>query len=88
MRPIMGMKKMKGERTVVTRLGTFRYRFGVTSVVIVIGDKKRVIDYSTLTGRSWDTLERGQHKRTSDGMVTPDDVREYIEQHPDVFTVK
>lgn len=29
----------------------------------------------TVTGRSWDVFERGQQKRTSDGAITPEQVR-------------
>jgi len=44
-------------------------------------DMKFIIDYSKLTGLSWETLERGQNKKTSDGMITPDHVKAYIEKH-------
>lgn len=40
--------------------------------------KKFYVDFSTLTGRSWNTLEIGLHKKTSDGMIKPGHVRAYI----------
>lgn len=40
--------------------------------------KKTIVDYAKLTGRDWNTIERGQWKRTTDGMVTPADVKAYI----------
>lgn len=43
--------------------------------------KSTIVNYAKLTGRTWDTLERGQWKRTSDGMVTPAHVKAYIEKH-------
>jgi hypothetical protein len=43
--------------------------------------KKMIVDFAKLTGRSWDILERGQHKRTIDGMIKPGHVKAYIEKH-------
>jgi|SRR5271167_3131412 len=43
--------------------------------------KKTIVDFAKLTGRSWDILERGQHKRTIDGMIKPGHVKAYIEKH-------
>lgn len=40
--------------------------------------KPYVVDYSVLTRRDPSTIERGQWKRTSDGMVKPGHVRGYI----------
>ena len=57
----------------------WEYRIGKGAAVLVAPDgKKAVVGLDKLTGRSWDTLERGQWKRTSDGMVTPKDVAAYI----------
>lgn len=36
------------------------------------------VPITTVTGRSWDVFERGQHKRTSDGAITPEQVRQYV----------
>lgn len=43
--------------------------------------KKVIINSNTVNGTAPFTFERGQYKRTSDGMVTPKDVREYIEKN-------
>ncbi len=43
--------------------------------------KKTIVDFSKLTGRTWDILERGQYRRTSDGMIKPGHVKAYIEEH-------
>ena len=37
-----------------------------------------VANHSEVTGRSWDTLERGIWKKTSDGMVTPANIEVFI----------
>jgi len=70
-------------RKIHTGTQVWEYRIGKGAVVIQPPDgrKKIVVDLSTLTGRSWNVLERGQHKMTSDGMVTPGDVKKYIEDH-------
>lgn len=39
---------------------------------------KRIIGLDEITHRSPDTIERGRWKKTSDGMVTPRDVVNYI----------
>jgi hypothetical protein len=39
---------------------------------------KHVTDMCKVTGRDWDTIERGQWKKTEDGMVKPGHVRGYI----------
>jgi hypothetical protein len=73
---------MKGERRIEVDGVTWRYRFGCDNVVIVLRNGKKVIvNYSTLTGRTPDLIERGQWKGTSDGMVTPEHVRHYIRKH-------
>lgn len=41
------------------------------------GKKTRTL-ISKVLGRSHEEIERGQHKRTSDGMLKPEQVREYI----------
>lgn len=46
----------------------YQFRFGKGNVVIKSEDgKSQIVDYKTLSGRSWYVIERGQHKRTSDG---------------------
>ncbi len=60
----------------------WEYQIGRTNVVIKSpASKKIVVGFCKLTGRSWDIIERGQWKKTTDGMVTPKDVRIYIQKH-------
>lgn len=60
----------------------WEYQLGKGNAVIKSPDnKKTVVDYVKLTGRSWDTLERGQYKKTSDGMVTPQHIKSYIQTY-------
>jgi len=56
------------------------YKFGHQNVVIknTSTGKKHIIDYSTLTGRDWNTIDRGEYKGTTDGMMTPGHVLNYI----------
>lgn len=55
------------------------YYVGGTYTVLRAPDgKKKVVSSSTVTGRSPDTFDRGQWKKTSDGMVRPSDVVAYI----------
>jgi hypothetical protein len=69
-------------RSMVVEGERFEYRFGHQSVVIRnAAGKSVIVDYSYLTGRSWSTIERGQHKRTGDGMVKPGHVMRYIRRH-------
>jgi hypothetical protein len=53
---------------------------GAVSIRSATTGRRIVVSYQDLTGRSIDSIERGQWKKTSDGMVTPADVRAYIEK--------
>lgn len=58
------------------------YRLGRGNAVITSPQgKKTRVRYETLTGRSPNTLERGQWKKTSDGMICPSHVKSYIASH-------
>lgn len=77
---------MKGERQARVGDETWGFKLGRQHVVLVAPDgHKSVVDFSALTGRSWDTLERGMWKGTSDGMVTPEHVKRYIRKHRDAL---
>jgi hypothetical protein len=68
-------------RRLVLPSGEWGWFHGRSHSVLRAPDGKRtVVDDSTLTGRSWNTLERGHWKRTSDGTISPSDVKAYIEQ--------
>lgn len=57
----------------------WKFKIGTAYVILKSPEgKRRNVSISQLTGRSWDTIERGKHKKTSDGMVTPRHIREYI----------
>src|SRR5580704_5242866 len=75
-------RPMKGERRVTVNGETWSYRIGQQNAVIVAPSGcKSVVLLSALTGRSQDTLDRGRRKQTSDGMVMPEHVRDYILGH-------
>ena len=63
--------------------GCWRYCIGRSNAVLFPpdGSRKLVVPLNTLTGRSWHILERGQWKKTSDGMIGPGDVRRYLESN-------
>lgn len=42
--------------------------------------KRHNTDASKVTGRSWEVIEKGQLKKTSDGKITPSDVRSWIQK--------
>jgi len=71
---------MKSKRKIIINGDTYKYIIGKGNVVIWAPNKKKiVVDFSTLTGRSWDAIERGQWKNTRDGMITPKDIANYIQ---------
>jgi len=51
---------------------------GAVGIRSPIDGHRTIVGYSELTGRSWNVLERGQWKKTRDGMVCPGHVRRYI----------
>ncbi len=58
------------------------YHIGRSYAVLISPEGKRsVVELTTLTGRTWETIERGRRKETADGMVTPADVEGYILAH-------
>ncbi len=73
---------MSGWRTIEVGGRSWRYRFGRGNVVIRSADgKSTVVRYEDLTGRSNDVIERGQWKKTIDGMVKPGHVCGRIRKH-------
>lgn len=74
----MGSRK---RRRITVRGEVFTYTIGTGSVRITWPDgSSRAVLLTVVTGRSEDVLERGQWKKTSDGMVTPKDIAAYIER--------
>lgn len=71
---------MKPKRKVHIGTEVWEYRLGKGSAVIFHPNGyKTVVDYSQLTGKSWDDIERGHWKKYFS--VTPRDVAAYIEAH-------
>ncbi len=69
-------------RTLTIGKDTWHYLIGTSAVVVKGTDgKRKIVGIDAVAGRSHDTIERGRRKKTSDGMVTPQHVRDYIEKH-------
>jgi hypothetical protein len=67
-------------RRIVLNTVVWKYQVGKKNVVIIDPHgNKLVVASHILKGVTPDTFERGQWKRTSDGMVTPSEIRKYIE---------
>lgn len=60
--------------------GVWEYKIFKGHRVIIWSPKgeKHVADTRKLTGRSWETLERGVWKHTCDANIYPSEVRDYI----------
>lgn len=71
---------MKGGRVLTVDGSKYEYRVGKITTIIRTPDNKvfAKIYNPELMGVSWDTYERGQWKRTSDGMVAPSHVAEAV----------
>ena len=75
-------RPMKGERRVDVDGESWSFKIGKGAAVIIAPNgQKSVVSLTTLTGRSPDTIERGQWKGTRDGMVVPDHVRNHVRRH-------
>jgi hypothetical protein len=59
----------------------WRYCVGRGAVVARGPNGEKLCDgLDVVTGRAWDIIERGQHKMTSDGAVTPGDISNWIKR--------
>jgi hypothetical protein len=65
-------------RKIVVSGVEWKYHIGKISVVARCGDRKLVGKLPEVTGLDWDTIERGQWKRTTDGMITPKQIATWI----------
>ncbi len=66
-------------RKMVIDEATWEYMCGTGNAVIKSPTGiKTVVDYSILTGRSWDTLDDGRRDGSSYGMVKPKHIKAYI----------
>ncbi len=59
----------------------YEYRIGFSFAKIYRLDVSWLIDLSTLTGKSWQSIERSRWKKTTDGMITPKMVEEWIRKN-------
>ena len=68
-------------RTITVGGTKYRYKIGKGTTVIRLDDNSvfRKVGNHVLRGVTPDTFARGQWKRTSDGMVTPKDIAEFIQ---------
>lgn len=67
------------QRKIVLPSGQWTYRVGKTMVRFTPPDGRSfAVGTDVVTGRTPDMLARGRAKSSSDGMVTPADVRKYI----------
>ena len=56
----------------------YLYKIKGSTVQFFLDDRKVVADISTVSGKSWDLIERGQWKKTSDGHITPGHCKEFL----------
>jgi hypothetical protein len=71
---------MKGGRTLTVDGSKYEYRVGKDATVVRTLDNKVFAKFYNpeLIGVSWDTYERGQYKRTSDGAVMPSHIADAV----------
>jgi len=69
---------MKVERQARVGDETWGFRIGRFNAVLVAPDgRKSIVNFSVLTGRSWDALERGVWVVP----ITPEHIKSYIRKH-------
>lgn len=68
-----------GVRTLHIEGVEYKYTIKGHGVQYFLDDKKVVASFPAVTGRSWNIIERGQHKKTSDGMITPKHCKAFLE---------
>ena len=66
-------------RKIVVRGVEWKYFVGHGAVEARCGERKIVEQLHRVTGGTPNDFERGQHKRTSDGMITPKRISAWIE---------
>ena len=79
---IMSYNRFMAYRTLSIGDQNWQYTIGKVSVVIKDPQGKRQsFPVWEVKGVSVEVFERGQWKKTSDGSVTPKDIRSYIDKH-------
>lgn len=58
----------------------WKYRIGRQNVVAFCGNEKKVEKIWKIKGVSPETFERGQWKKTSDGMLFPKEIAEWLKK--------
>lgn len=77
---------MKKPRTMQINGKNWKFIIGGCHIAIWSPTGVKILtNHSEVTGRDWNTLERGQWKKTNDGMVCPGHVRGWIlKNHPEL----
>lgn len=76
------MSSKKSKRKIVVDGLEYGWIYGGSGIVVWDADgKKHHGHVEAVTGCDWNAIERGQWKKTSDGMVTPYDVANWIRVH-------
>lgn len=67
-------------RAITVEGETYRWKCGRSFVIIQNSEGKRILEDHAHNVKGLDpfTFEKGQYKRTSDGMITPEDIRKAI----------
>lgn len=66
-------------RLIRTNKGQISFKVGRTGILFS-GKSKIFLDFHSL-GFSSDLIERGRHKKTSDGMITPKTIVDWVESN-------
>lgn len=73
----------KGSRKIV--VNDILYIYKVTrsgdTIILFPDEKTQKIKFYDLTGMTYDAYETGTHKKTSDGMITPSIIKNWIEKN-------
>lgn len=67
-------------RKIVVAGVEYQYKVGSGTVKIVGPHSSVAVEIPVIKGSTWDIFERGQWKRTSDGMVRPAEIAAYIQR--------
>lgn len=66
----------------------WEYDVGVAFALITSPQgKKAYARIATIKGITPESFEKGRHKRSSDGSLTPSEIKSYIEKNKEIFNV-
>lgn len=82
-----GFKKFG--RKIVIGNKEWRWKIGTTGTTVIRSENgdKYIVDGGDLKGLESDTFFRGKYKRTTDGMITPKDIEQFILKQSDGLVV-